>query len=227
MKIVIQCAGSKRPDAGNLKNKFGTRVRFVAHADNRDSSQVTAHNCRPDELVEPALGTWRDVLTQYNADFVRNGTNPDNLSPAGKLYEPPVYANLVRRFRPENVFILSAGWGLVRADYLLPDYNITFSNQPNVPKESRRGKRELGWLDFNQLQGKVEENEEVHFFGGLDYLDLFYTLSASESSRAKFVIHYKSAGLPHKTGYKYERYMGAAKTNWHYPAAADFLRDLP
>jgi hypothetical protein len=227
MKIVIQCAGSKRPDAGYLKNRLGTRVRFVAHSGNRGSSQVNAYCYRPDELADPALGTWRDVLTRYNADFVRNGSNPEKLSPAGELYEPPVYGALVRRFRPENVFILSAGWGLVRADYLLPDYNITFSNQSNVPKESRRGKRELGWLDFNQLCGAAEENEEVHFFGGQDYLDLFYSMSASETSRAKFVIHYKAAALPQKNGYKYERYMGGAKTNWHYPAAADLVRDLP
>ena len=133
--------------------------------------------------------------------------------------------NLIRSFRAENVFILSAGWGLVRADYLLPDYNITFSKRQNVPQESRRGKRESGWSDFNQLRDSVEVSEEVHYFGGQDYLDLFYSLSALDIQRNKFVIHHKAI-LVHRNGYQYDQYIGNVKTNWHYPAAAEFIRKV-
>ncbi len=34
----------------------------------------------------------------------------------GNLYEPNVYQNLIDRFGWDNVFILSAGWGLVKAN---------------------------------------------------------------------------------------------------------------
>jgi hypothetical protein len=34
---------------------------------------------------------------------------------------------LVEKFGIEKVFILSAGWGLIRADFLTPNYDITFS----------------------------------------------------------------------------------------------------
>ena len=126
-------------------------------------------------------------------------------------------------FLAENVFILSAGWGLVRADYLLPTYNITFSKQRNVPKECQRAKLEPGWLDFNQLLDHVVDGEEVQFFGTPNYLDLFYSLSARDITRGKFVIHHKASLRQQRDGYLYQQYFGRAKTNWHYLAADEFM----
>ena len=40
---------------------------------------------------------------------------------------PSVYRELVHALGAENVFILSAGWGLLSADFLTPNYDITFS----------------------------------------------------------------------------------------------------
>ncbi len=203
MKIVIQCAGSKKSCAGNLTDQHGHRLVFVAHPEAPDLDHSDGHYCRPDELADMGSGSWRDALVRYNEVFVREGSNPKSLLPAGRLYEPAIYESLVSHFQPANVFILSAGWGLVRADFLLPQYNITFSRQQNVRKEYRRGKREPGWNDFNQLRGVVVDAEEVHFLGGRDYLDLFYSLSAPEVGRGKFVIHHKAA-LRHRDGYHYD-----------------------
>jgi hypothetical protein len=216
MKIVIQCAGSKQSEAGCLTEK----VKFVAHPEHTHPSDSIRY-CRPDEPAETEPETWRDVLARYNAAFVRDGSNPNRLCSAACLYKPRIYEDLVRHFRPEKVFILSARWGLVRGDYLLPDYNITFSKQAR--KEYRRGKRESGWSDFNQL--RVEDGEEVHFFGGLNYLDLFYSLSgATDVIRGKIVIHHKGSLCNTQGGYQYKRFCGNASTNWHYVAAAEFMR---
>ena len=221
MKIVIQCAGRKRSDAGRLTDRTGTPSVFVAHPDKYDPFQFGVRRSRPDDVADSESGTWRDILVRYNATFVRDGSNPDRLLSAGDLYEPPVYGRLMHRFHPTNVFILSAGWGLVRADYLLPNYDITFSTQPKVRQECRRNKREVDWLDFNQLLGQVVDGEEIHFFGGQDYLDLFYFLSDPNIIIGKYVIHHK-ADLRHRAGYEYDRYNSYAKTNWHYLAADAF-----
>ncbi len=142
MKVVIQCAGRKRDGAGRLRDEAGAEVAFVARPDLYTDGLAAFRPCRPDNPAGPEAGTWRDVLARYNERYAREGANPDRLLPAGDLYSPRVYRGLTDAFGPANVFILSAGWGLVRADFLLPDYDITFSNQPNVPRYARRGRRE-------------------------------------------------------------------------------------
>jgi hypothetical protein len=218
MRIVIQCAASKRSDAGRLKDRTGTPVTFVAHPENVVGAQ--GRYCRPDDLADSGLGTWRDVLVKYNQGFVRTGSNPDRLLPAGNLYEPPIYEKLVRRFHPTNVYVLSAGWGLVRADCLLPDYNITFSKSADVPREFRRNESEPGWSDFNQLRDSDRDDDETHFFGTPTYLETFYRLTAG--LRGNFLIHHR-AKLRSRDGYEYVPFVGTARTNWHYLAAVAFL----
>jgi hypothetical protein len=59
---------------------------------------------------------------------VGGARNPLGLYPAYRLYENRVYGRLVEAFGVENIYILSAGWGLIRADFLTPYYDITFSH---------------------------------------------------------------------------------------------------
>jgi len=125
MKIVIQCAGRKVQDAGALKDANGQPVLFVANP----ALAPPAEGCtyaRPDDPAGNGL-TWREFLVQYNYKYRRNGANPSGLLPAYQLYAPEIYRQLVARFCVHNVFILSAGWGLIRADFLTPKYDITFS----------------------------------------------------------------------------------------------------
>ena len=223
MKVVIQCAGRKRDGAGRLRDGAGAEVTFVTHPDLYTDEPALFRLCRPDDPAGPDLGAWRDVLARYNERYAREGANPDRLLLAGDLYSPRVYRGLTDAFGPANVFILSAGWGLVRADFLLPDYDITFSNQKKVPKYARRGRREDGsWRDFNQLRDAgLTPGEAVYFFGGRDYLPLYYRLADDLPGRK--VIHHKTA-TPRRAGYEYEAYTGPANTNWHYPAAEAFIR---
>ena len=139
MKIVIQCAGSKNPQPGLGFNENGKLVKFVAdstveyiksdpHTNNYVYVRPDDICARPDYTFENQY-TWRKKLLDYNKE---GKSNPLGLLPAYKLYAHKVYENLVNKFGENQVFILSAGWGLIRSDFLTPDYDITFSNAKNV-----------------------------------------------------------------------------------------------
>jgi hypothetical protein len=222
MKVVIQCASQKQSGAGRLRDAAGREVVFVARPDLREEGLPAGRRCRPDD---PADGdeTWRDVLVRYN----RDGSNPDGLLPAGDLYRPrecpDLYRELCAALGRENVLVLSAGWGLIRSDFLTPDYDITFSAAKNVGPCRRRSTRlSADWHDFDHLRDACTPGEEVHFFGGKDYLPLYYSLT--DGLRARKVIHHK-AEVPTRGDYEYRRHGGTKNQNWHYPAVAEFVRE--
>jgi hypothetical protein len=123
MKIVIQCSATKQDLAGTFIIS-GRRVKFIAHPELHPPGETDIFS-RPDDAIPSSSTTWRQHLVTYNS----SGANPDHLLQAGSLYSPPAYVALLRSVGTENFYILSAGWGLVRSDFLLPDYDITFSSQ--------------------------------------------------------------------------------------------------
>jgi hypothetical protein len=220
-KVVIQCAGSKNPDAGFWKHE-GKKVKFVAQPKLcRDSDEFIYRS--PDGFVANNNKTWRQALEEYN----RPGENPFGLCKASELYRPKkpyegIYKEFVEKYGEENVFILSAGWGLVRSDFLLPYYDITFAKQADPRKKRTNGDE---YRDFNQLADNIEQGDTVYFFGGQDYLDLYYKLTWDFS--CKKVIYHK-AETPQgkdeaeKNGYEFRKYF-TKQRNWHYPCARDFM----
>ena len=95
--------------------------------------------CRRQTKPQPGLRprfrrTWRQVLFAYNNDT----RNPFGLYPAYRLYADNVYRRLANRFAVQNLYILSAGWGLIRADFLTPYYDITFSQTRKDQRYKRR-----------------------------------------------------------------------------------------
>ncbi|MGH9879755.1 MAG: hypothetical protein ACRD5H_19170, partial [Nitrososphaerales archaeon] len=170
---------------------------------------------RPDDEIAPGLGTWREYLIQYN----QQGSNPHGLYRAADLYKPHVYRDLVKQYGWNNVFILSAGWGLIRSDYLTPYYDITFSKQ-GKPWAIRRP--DDHYQDFNHLQeAELSEDERIYFFGGKDYLPLYYSLT--EHIPGRKVIYHSQASLEVHEGYEYVIYR--SHTNWHYSCAQAFIAD--
>jgi len=127
MIVVIQCAGTKRRDAGYLRAKNGSKVLFVARPQIAPPSAECIH-AHPDDPNEDGV-SWRDQLISYNTA----PSNPLALSTAFELYEPPaapdIYRRLVRRLGIKNVFILSAGWGLIEAGFRIPCYDVTFASE--------------------------------------------------------------------------------------------------
>jgi len=210
IKVVIQCAGSKYENAGRLTTLSGEKVLFAAQPERYN---LQGKCFRPDDIREGTVFTWRAYLDLYN----QQGSNPNHLFPAGELYKAPVYKALIRKLGATNVFILSAGWGLVRSDYLLPYYDITFSNQ-GMPYSKRRPSDRFE--DFNQLSDvSVQPDETIYFFGGQSYLPLYLKLTRNITAR-KIIYHSQSETF-HIQGYVCISYPGF--TNWHYKCAQDFI----
>jgi len=207
MIVVIQCAATKRSRAGHLLTREGKPVDFVAHPE-LAPKQTNRIYQRPDDISDRGM-SWRQLLVKYNES---EKTNPLGLLPAYDLYENKTYGSLVNRFRTENVYILSAGWGLIRSDFLVPYYDITFSQSGDNYKRRRRSDRHN---DFKMLP--LQPTETVVFIGGKDYLPLFCELT--EGLKGKRVAFYNSAKTPDFKNCVFQRFNTRAQTNWHYEAA--------
>jgi hypothetical protein len=113
MIAVIQCAASKRGDAGFLKTKDGTRVLFVGDPKAAPPSDSILY-ARPDGISDHGV-SWRQELIEYNHS---PSANPLRLSRSADLYTNETYRHLVARFGLSKTYILSAGWGLISASFL-------------------------------------------------------------------------------------------------------------
>jgi len=211
MKIVIQCAGSKnqaRPGAG-FRATDNRQIKFVAHPNLAPHSETYAY-ARPDDLFNGSH-TWREQLLEYNKG---DRANLLHLLPAYQLYAGKAYQNLVKKFGTEQVFILSAGWGLIPADFLTPDYDITFSQAENVAAHCRRKKSD-NYADMCLLP---DDGDNIIFLGGKDYLPLFCQMTANLKGRKK-VFFNAASDLYLGPGFSTERFETDRRTNWHYDCA--------
>lgn len=210
MKIVIQCAASKNPEAGHFRTARDGQILFVAHPDRAPQVGGLVH-AHPDETSDQPGKTWRQLVGDYNA---RPGNNPFGLYPAYRLYANETYRTLVACYGAEQVYILSAGWGLIRADFLTPQYDVTFKQ--NVEPHKRRRQRDR-YHDFQQLP---DDDDEVVFFGGKDYLPLFCALTGG--FRSPRIVFYNAQTPPAAPGCSLVRYETSMRTNWHYACAREF-----
>jgi hypothetical protein len=210
MKIVIQCAAGKEPSAGYMQTKGGKPVMFVGQLPGPQPDTIYA---TPDTLLEDRQVSWRTLLEEYNKS---PENNPWNLYPAYKLYENEIYRKLANRFGVEHLYILSAGWGLIRADFLTPQYDITFSSK--ATKDKRRKKADH-YQDFRMLPDDADG--PIYFFGGKKYIPLFCSLT--EKCRSRRIVFYNSAIPPDAPGCDLKRCVTKSRTNWHYECAKAFL----
>lgn len=211
MNIVIQCAAKKDPDAGYWRTGHGRDVFFIAHPAAATHSNKLIY-ARPDD-ISPDRVSWRSLVWKYNETPDRN---PFKLYPAYRLYLNDSYRALVKKFGMERTFILSAGWGLIRADFLLPQYDITFS--ASAEQQYRRSKKDT-YDDFCMLP---DDGQPVMFFGGKDYLSLF--ASITRGIRGKRIVFYNSTSCPELAGCTLRRYKTATRTNWHYECVRSFIQ---
>ena len=211
MIVVIQCAASKRAGAGHLMSAKGEPVVFVAQPQGAPASGNVLY-ARPDDFSDNGL-TWRDALQKYNAT---PSVNPLGLYPAHRLYDNGTYGRLVARFGLKNVYILSAGWGLITADFLTPYYDITYSQSAEPYKRRKKSDR---YRDLRLLPEQTRE--DIVFFGGRDYLPSFCELTASVTTRK--TVFYNSNQLPSTPGCMLRRFETSTRTNWHYECANAFV----
>ncbi|MDE2860112.1 MAG: hypothetical protein OYI31_00755 [Chloroflexota bacterium] len=222
MIVVISCAGSKAPNAGRLLTPDGRPVQFVAHPDLMEESRIEPNLVYASPDAQSGFGaTWRERLAEYNEEHRRTGGNPSDLLPAFQLYKNRIYRDLAGKFGPENVFILSAGWGLIRSDFLTPQYDITFSGL--APDAERRDYgRDAGFRDFNAL-AEIREAVEgpVLCIAGKDYLPIFGNLS--EPIDCEKLVIFATNDPPDVPGCRPVRYTGKGGTNWQYRCARDLI----
>ncbi len=210
--IIIQCAGRKSEAAGYMLDGSGRKVLLVA-----DPASAPARagfvNAHPDDISDNGM-SWRDRLSEYNARH--RDANPLRLSQAFQLYEAPEYEGLVSRFGLLHVFILSAGWGLISANFLTPRYDITLRQSADGYK---RRKRAIAFNDFCMLP--LVPSEPLIFVGGSDYLPLFAELT--QSFNVPKIVYFNSTAPPLAPGCELRRFVCRKpdrRTNWHYECAA-------
>jgi hypothetical protein len=212
-KIVIQCAGSKH-DLSYFRTDDGMRIEFVARPGNAPPRQGIRY-AHPDHPSDNGL-TWRQRVLDYNAHPDRNISS---LEPASRLYRAPQYERLVDEFGPTQVFVLSAGWGLVRSDFRLPHYNITFQ-RPKASSEAYIWRQPHDeFQDFNQLIANSDDH--VIFLGGENYRPYFEVWTGN-SSAAKTIYH-KSSFIVRHPRFHYKLFKTSRKTNWHYSCADELI----
>lgn len=218
MIVVIQCAARKAPDAGCFLDEQGRRVLFVADPSAVPDGDTDTVYARSDD-VSPSGASWRALVSDYN----RSGENPFGLKRAAELYQHPVYRRLEDRFGSANLYILSAGWGLIPANFLTPLYDITFSAQAERWKRRRSRDR---YADFALL--RKDASGPVIFFGGNDYLPQFGQLTSGiDARRYYFTRSARTVQPPGCTPLSFET---TTRTNWHYQCAAavlDGVQSLP
>lgn len=210
MKIVIQCAATKNPApfGSGFRTNDNRLVKFVAHPELAPKSEMEAY-ARPDDLT--GSQTWRERLLDYNKD---PAANPLNFLPAYRLYANKAYADLVAKFGLDQVFILSAGWGIIPASFLTPDYDITFSHAKNVDAHCRRAKSDT-YADICLLP---DDGDVIVFLGGKDYLPLFSRLTSALKG-AKKVFFNSQIESKLGSGFRLEKFSTSQRTNWHYQCA--------
>lgn len=211
MKIVISCCARKN---GGPFIHNGRMINFISQVD-----QVVPNNeiyFHPDDSVPNGDITWRELVNQQ-------GLN-NNLQSAYELYSPAIYSSLFQKFG-NDLFIFSAGWGIIRADFKLPKYNITFSNNNNVPDYARRDITP-DFKDFNHLED-ISENEEIKLIAGSDYVLPFCELTKNLPNNK--IIIYKNQNLLNNNQYlnnktfQFRHYQTNRRTNWHYEYAQKLL----
>lgn len=212
MIVVIQCAATKQPNAGHFRTDDGRRVLFVAQPA-MAPPVPGVHYARPDDRSGVGA-SWREMLMRYNTD---PQDNPLDLLPAISLYTHPTYRRLAEEIDSDRLFILSAGWGLLPASYLTPNYDITFSPMAEPHKRRRRADP---YHDFAMLPDVADA--PIVFFGGKDYAPLFAHLTRTH--RGPRTVFFNSQLPPNAPGCRLERFATTTRTNWHYECADGWIR---
>ena len=215
MIVVIQGAAGRQPHAGHIKARDGRRVLFVADPERAPADLAVCH-ARPDERSNFCV-TWRKLVLGYNANR-RN--NPLGLLPAHELYPDEIYAQLVEQLGASKTYILSAGWGLIKASFLTPNYDITLD--PGAEPFRRRAPTDE-YADLCMLPANSEE--DLYFFGGEEYVPMFCRLTAAH--RGRRIVCYDSANPPEAAGCTLQRFDTGGGAHGYQECAAAFLANRP
>jgi hypothetical protein len=171
------------------------------------------NQAHPDDIIPQNNISWRQFLMSNQDD--------PNLLSAYCLYDNTIYQDLHNRFN-NNFYILSAGWGLVKSSFKLPNYDITFCNAADFKVRELNPEIER-FIDFNQID--TSNKGDIIFIGSPEYIPLFIQLTQNLPNR-KF-IYWKSVKpkpvperfiIPNQTFF-YRYYNTTRNTTWYYELA--------
>jgi hypothetical protein len=210
-KVVIVCSKGKN----DSKFTQYPNVNFVATPD-------LPNEFRPDDINLIENITWRKYLEVNQKDA--------NLLEVYNLYKRSEYRFLYNKY-VKDLYILSAGWGLVNSEFKLPNYDIAFSSnaQPRNKRNNNLIEQPI-YNDFHQLT--VNDEEDIIFIGSPDYIALFMRLTLNLKNRK---IIYWNKMSPQPTPFQlpipndtfcYRFYKTNTRTNWHYQLAKDLCNDI-
>lgn len=212
MKIVFPCSSKKNKIPFIHNNK---EICFASQSVPGTEKKIFA---TPDEVIRNENITWRDLISKQE--------NRNDLTKAYKLYKHEIYKKLYERFK-NDLYIFSAGWGIVSAEFMLPNYDITFSDGKNIPDYAKRNK-EFQFNDFNHLSG-IDKNEIIIFIGLGKYLNSFLRLVGDLPN--KKVVFYKDkmfnacAEKGTTKSIQFKRFEGGSNRKWHYLCAEDLINN--
>jgi hypothetical protein len=213
MKIIISCSDQKN---GELLVHKGLKINFVSNKDQSVANQEL--HFHPDDIVPNEEISWRNLINQQKKDL--------HLIPAYELYKRPIYSALFKYFGAD-LFVFSAGWGIIKADYKLPKYNVTFSCSKNIPLHARRNSEDK-FNDFNHLLG-IEENERIVLIAGLDYVLPFCQLTEQLPNEKIIIFKNKKIILNNpfwgNKKFNFVYYHTTRRTNWHYEVAERLIKN--
>ena len=184
---------------------------------------------RPTDRLEPVDGfpasaanrspnDYANLLANRSASNTRSPAskaNPLGLLPAWRLYKNKTYRLLADTLGPKNFYVFSAGWGLVRSDFMIPDYDITLSPNATGPDKYKRRRKDDPYDDFAMLP--ADPAGPVVFLGSKAYVPLFCQLTAGGSAHR--IIFHNSKTPPEAPDCEIRKYDIPKKTDWHYDAA--------
>jgi hypothetical protein len=219
VKVVIQCAGRKF--GAPTLSQGGQALNFVANP------RLGHPNGRAPWDALPALNryTWIDCIRDYNdKKILPSGitvSKGQDLTTAGSLYRNSIYRDLIRTVGSQNVYILSAGWGLVNAADKIPPYNITFSSSNKIPKDARITSTVR--TNYSTVRQIIDGDEDIHLFITAKYAPYWMSLFSGGGGRCVFLHWRQGQAIPLGwAGQTFLHNCGKCKTNWHYLAAKQF-----
>jgi len=225
MKIVIQCAGAKNESAPSLC-LHGNPLKFVGNP----RAGALDCICPWDTIPGGNALTWIDCVRAFNnlgnspaAVFRAMDITPihhEDLYQCGALYSPHIYEQLLGKFGLVDVYILSAGWGLIRADRFVPNYNVTFSNAQGVPTSARVTPDERA--GHPSIDEGILGTDEIHLFISQKYLAYWNLTFGPQLATRKIILHWYKPSVFSTVQVETHDCRGR-KTNWHYTAAQQFL----
>ena len=193
-------------ESGNSAGNHAGLPRQISRSPSRSGSQPAEHDSSRTHFTIGNQSDDRSPSTE---------ANPLDLLPAWQLYKNKTYRLLADTFGPRNLYIFSAGWGLVRSDFMIPNYDITLSPNATGPDKYKRRRNSDRYDDFAMLP--ADPASPVIFLGSKAYVPLFCQLT--DGCSAHRIIFHNSKVPPEAPDCEIRKYDIPKKTDWHYDAA--------